>query len=90
MLHMYSGAIIFYTLTLKSKWKMIGFVYIQNSQYSPKFWVYSLKFLGFFPAFKNLWVFATLVLMSYLLKIYIIIFISIITLFLLEFVYEFH
>ena len=40
---------------------MIGFVYIQNSQYFPKFRVYSPKFLGFFPAFKNYGFFATLV-----------------------------
>ena len=54
-------AIIFYTLTLKSKWKMVGFVYIQNSQYSLKFRVYSPKFLGFFPVFKNCGFFTTLV-----------------------------
>ena len=39
---------------------MVGFAYIQNSQYSPKFHIYSPKFLGFFPAFKNCGFFATL------------------------------
>ena len=61
MLLICTATIIFYTLALKSKCKLVGFVCIQNAQHFPKFPVYSPKFLGFFPAFKNCGFFATLV-----------------------------
>ena len=60
MLIIYTVAIIFYTLSLKSKWKKVGFVYTQNFQHSP-------KFPGFFPAFKNYEFFITLVKMQKLI-----------------------
>ena len=50
-------AVIFYTLTLKSKWKVVGFCLHSKFPISPKIPGLFTKVSVFFPGFQKLWVF---------------------------------